>query len=36
MDPLRARYGITVDAALERLAPYLKAGKTQAVRAPKL
>jgi 1-deoxy-D-xylulose-5-phosphate synthase len=36
IDALRARYGITVEAALERLAPYLKAGKAQTVRAPKM
>ncbi len=36
IEPLRARYGITVEAALEKLAPYLKAGKTLAVAAPKV
>jgi len=36
IEPLRARYGITVEAALERLAPYLKTGKAQTVRAPKI
>ncbi len=35
IDPLRARYGITVEAALEKLAPYLKAGQSQEVSAPK-
>jgi 1-deoxy-D-xylulose-5-phosphate synthase len=34
IDALRVRYGITVEAALERLAPYLKTGKAQSVRAP--
>ena len=35
IEPLRARYGITVEAALEKLAPYVTAAKTQAVAAPK-
>jgi 1-deoxy-D-xylulose-5-phosphate synthase len=35
IEPLRARYGITVEAALEKLAPHLTAVKTQTVAAPK-
>ena len=35
IEPLRARYGITVEAALEKLAPYVTAAKSQAVAAPK-
>ena len=35
IEPLRARYGITVEAALEKLAPYVTAAKTQTVAAPK-
>jgi 1-deoxy-D-xylulose-5-phosphate synthase len=35
IEPLRARYGITVEAALEKLAPYLKAVQVQPVVAPK-
>ena len=27
LDPLRAKYGLTVEAAIEKLAPYLEAGK---------
>jgi 1-deoxy-D-xylulose-5-phosphate synthase len=30
-DALRAKYGITSDAALEKLRPYLKVRRTQAV-----
>ncbi len=35
IDPLRAKYGITADAALEKLAPWIQAAKAQAVAAPK-
>ena len=35
IDPLRAKYGITVEGALEKLAPFLKAGKAQTAAAPK-
>jgi 1-deoxy-D-xylulose-5-phosphate synthase len=35
VEPLRARYGITADAALAKLAPYLKAETKQAVAVPK-
>jgi 1-deoxy-D-xylulose-5-phosphate synthase len=34
IEPLRARYGLTVEAALAKLAPHLQA-KAQPVRAPK-
>jgi 1-deoxy-D-xylulose-5-phosphate synthase len=29
LEPLRARYGITPEAALEKLRPYLKVGQRQ-------
>ncbi len=35
IEPLRANYGITVEAAMEKLAPYVTAAKTQTVAAPK-
>ncbi len=35
VEPLRARYGITVEAALEKLAPHVKAVQGQPVTTPK-
>jgi hypothetical protein len=33
MDALRAKYGLTADAAMAKLAPYLKARKAVAMKA---